>query len=392
MVLNERLPELVESLVRQNPEMKKYDAILVDEGQDFRLSWWNSLRAALREGGEMLLVADYTQDLYGTATAWTDEAMKGAGFRGPWVVLERNHRLPRAMIPHVQRFAEEFLPRGTSLPPEVEQGELDLSSLKLRWVQLGEESPANAMERAVLEMPLGAGPGGLAWMDIVFLTFSNGLGRQVVELLEGRGFEVMHTFDEGTPGERARRKAAFFKGRECLKATTVHSFKGWEGHALVIHIPKGVHEDQQQLAAVYVALTRLKQSPNGAFLTVVCEEPTFASYGRTWSGFEQWPKEEVETVPAELLSFEAPWRPLVAELRAMPGVRVSNDPDGRAVGIVRKGKCALFLVDTTQHDEGRLAERLEAQGREAFEIDLDPRSLTRMAQKIVEDLDMLSDQ
>ena len=64
-----------------------FDAVLVDEGQDWRPEWWNTLRLALREGGEMLLVADMTQDVYGTADRWTEQAMTGAGFSGPWFRL-----------------------------------------------------------------------------------------------------------------------------------------------------------------------------------------------------------------------------------------------------------------------------------------------------------------
>jgi superfamily I DNA and RNA helicase len=65
--------------------VKRYDAILVDEAQDFRLEWWRALRLACVPAGEMLLVADATQDVYGTAGAWTENAMAGAGFR-VWVL------------------------------------------------------------------------------------------------------------------------------------------------------------------------------------------------------------------------------------------------------------------------------------------------------------------
>jgi superfamily I DNA/RNA helicase len=48
---------------------ERYDAVLVDEGQDFTLEWWQLLRDHVRKDatGEMLLVADPTQDIYGTA-------------------------------------------------------------------------------------------------------------------------------------------------------------------------------------------------------------------------------------------------------------------------------------------------------------------------------------
>ena len=68
--------------------MPKYDAILVDEGQDFRPSWWQTLRLALKDGGEMVLVADKTQNIYATAAAWTEDTMANAGFKGPWAELK----------------------------------------------------------------------------------------------------------------------------------------------------------------------------------------------------------------------------------------------------------------------------------------------------------------
>ena len=58
---------------------RTYDAILVDEGQDFRLEWWNLLREHLTPGGEMLLVADDTQRIF-NVPRWTDAEMLGAGF------------------------------------------------------------------------------------------------------------------------------------------------------------------------------------------------------------------------------------------------------------------------------------------------------------------------
>jgi len=100
------------------------NAILVDEGQDFHLTWWNLLRRVCREGGEMLLAADATQDLYRRSCHWTDESMRGAGFEGPWFQLDGCYRFPRELVPYLSRFAEEFPPGGdTNLPTEV-QGNL----------------------------------------------------------------------------------------------------------------------------------------------------------------------------------------------------------------------------------------------------------------------------
>lgn len=52
-----------------------------------------------------------------------------------------------------------------------------------------------------------------------------------------------------------------------MKAATVHSFKGWEWRAMVVHVGRATTPAER--ATVYVALSRLKRSPAGSFLTVV---------------------------------------------------------------------------------------------------------------------------
>jgi len=115
-VLDEKLPKLVQRLYKNTDSndllpklLPEYDAILVDEGQDFRPAWWRTLRYALVAGGEMVLVADKTQDIYSTASAWTEDVMTNAGFRGRWAELKTSYRLPSSVIPIVCDFAKNFL-------------------------------------------------------------------------------------------------------------------------------------------------------------------------------------------------------------------------------------------------------------------------------------------
>ena len=46
---------LTKRLIEDNKHLVKYDAILVDEGQDFHLEWWNVLKSTVKNEGEMLL-------------------------------------------------------------------------------------------------------------------------------------------------------------------------------------------------------------------------------------------------------------------------------------------------------------------------------------------------
>ena len=115
--LKKGVPELLNDVFRKMrgltgklPPHLTYDAVIVDEGQDFTEEWWQTIRQVLKPDGEALLAADVTQDLYGTANFWTDEPMPGAGFSGDWYKLKKVYRLPGKIHEFANAFAETFLP------------------------------------------------------------------------------------------------------------------------------------------------------------------------------------------------------------------------------------------------------------------------------------------
>ena len=259
----------------------RYDAILVDEGQDFRPDWWQTLRKALNPVGEMLLVADKTQNVYGTAGAWTEEAMVGAGFRGEWAELDSSYRLPPSIIPIVRKFADEYLVGEETDTPPMEQSELDLYPTKLRWVQVARADAIDACVEEVHRQTKNLRV-DTAIPDITFLS-GPALGRKLVEEYCRRNVRVLHTFDPR--GKKARRqKLGFFQGDARVKATTLHSFKGWEARHLVVYVES--IERAQDSALLYTALTRLKRHVNGSVLTVVCSCPNLYDFGRQWPDFQ----------------------------------------------------------------------------------------------------------
>jgi hypothetical protein len=287
-VLNEKLAAFISELYDQgDAALPCYDAILVDEGQDYRLSWWNALRKSCRANGEMLLVADPTQDLYGTARAWTEQAMTGAGFPGGrWTMLNACYRLPPSLVPLARDFAQRFLPDDDlRCLPEPAQLEMPLARTYLRWIQVEDARAVDACVAEVLGLPSILEGQTLPWADIVFLAGTKAVGREVVTQLEGHGVRVIHTFIDDEKEER-RRKLAFFKGDARLKATTIHSFKGWEGRALVIHLGRLASEADR--AAAYAAITRLKYHEEASILSVVCSWDEGEDYGRTWPMFWRW--------------------------------------------------------------------------------------------------------
>lgn len=298
-ILEKRLPQLVSRVIDQ-PEVlvTRYDAILVDEGQDFNLEWWNLLRKVLHHGGEMVLVADESQDIYGRARAWTDEAMNGAGFVGDWARLHGSYRLPERIMPLMGRYATEFLSDfETNLPyyqpahPTAHrQSSFEVEPVKLRWIQTTPSQAVEASTWALLDAPRFADPWRISMSDFVLLTASRDDGRKCVEALRDKHIQTIHIFDQNWRKQRAK-KLAFFQGDPRLKVCTIHSYKGWETRALVVHISK--LRSMEDRALVYVALTRLKRHREGSVLTVVCAAPELEEYGKTWPIFEHFHAERM---------------------------------------------------------------------------------------------------
>lgn len=286
--LNEQLPALVSSILESSEDQSLlYDAILVDEGQDFRLSWWNSLRKGITHSGELLLVSDKTQDLYDTAEAWTDEAMLGAGFSGSWVELQETYRLPSDYFSKISEFLNRFIDPDGRIDPLPIQSELSTQRTHFRWIQVEPEYEVSSCVEAILNMPLSAKESErLVYPDVVLMANDNATGYSIVKNLGMKGIKVKHTFGDGSPNSTnsvsRKQKMAFYQGSEQVKATTIHSFKGWESTCIVVHVSHAkTHAD---IAAIYAALTRLKRSEMGydSYITVVCSAPELASYGASW--------------------------------------------------------------------------------------------------------------
>ena len=264
----------------------RWDALILDEGQDFLPLWWDALRAALpRNGsGEALIAADRQQNVY-DVPAWTEAAMSGAGFRGRWAELDHSFRLSPALSRLATQFVETFLPESEEHRPSSPAGELEFKTV-LRWQQITDmESPSVACVTALLDILAQTKDDPVAVADLVCVVDSEEVGNEVVKALREKRFHVSDTFgtsnDEQERREESRRKKqAFYKGDGRIKVTTIHSYKGWESKALVVCITNA--STPKSLSLAYTAITRLKRDDRGCYLTVVCSAPELRSYGLSW--------------------------------------------------------------------------------------------------------------
>jgi hypothetical protein len=292
-VYDREISNLVAGVIDQGgPAIRCFDAILVDEGQDLRPEWWACLRKVLKDGGEMLLVADASQDIYGRNDLWTEKAMEGCGFAGDWVRLTGSHRIPAPLAPLVGDFARRYVDSTKADPPSEQTDFLDAleGTCTLRWREVSAGCVAEAGFAEALRVAGFENPEPVPFPDVTIVVSSRRMGRRIVSLLEAKKIRSIHTFDTQSdkPDSRVerRKKLAFYKGDARVKVTTIHSFKGLETRALVICHS---HEDRGKAWAelLYTAMTRLKRSDRGSHLTVVTDDLTLADHGRLWPDFAE---------------------------------------------------------------------------------------------------------
>ena len=264
---------------------ERYDAVLVDEGQDFTLDWWQLLREHVRNdpSGEMLLVADPTQDIYGQR-AWTDEQrMSGAGFAGTWTELKGSYRMPNDLLPVANDFAGLYLGGDSVRGEHVDDPSIAAGPTPTvrRWHNLRTgQSLGRAIGEEVVRL-LDQHP-ALSPRDVVFLCEWHDDGLEAVEVIEAARHEVHHIFSKNDHA-RSRLKRRFWPDSPGVKGCTPQSFKGWETPALVMAVANG--RESRRLA--YVSMTRLSRQTAGGrgFLSVVNSDPGLADFRPI---FERW--------------------------------------------------------------------------------------------------------
>jgi hypothetical protein len=247
-----------DSLTEEDRASWTYDAILIDEGQDFHLEWYRLLAHVLSPRNELFLVCDKKQNIYERELTWVEGSMRGQGtqFRGKWRELTTIYRLPEEIADVTERFAREFGLDQELKVRAVRQPQLFDRPLlpELRWTNI--EDPGWIEEIRVclrqcfreLQSP----------SDIVVLLPDHVHGLQMVEALNEDRIATNHVFARTVDGSRAR-KRGFYQGDGRLKVCTFHSFKGWEAMNVILYIPASFSDEGSVDALVYTALTRARQ-------------------------------------------------------------------------------------------------------------------------------------
>ena len=261
---------------------RRFDAVLVDEGQDFTVEWWNLLRDhVVRPDGEMLLAADSTVDLYGKST-WDDpDSLAAAGFTDPWIRMTTSYRMAPELIRSTNEFARSFIAEDAVVPEVADdQGVVvgHVSAAIRSWRNVERVADLGvAVGREVVRL-LRENP-ELAPRDVVYLCEYHHDGLAAAQEIEAAGHSVHHVYSRD-PDERHRSKGRFWPDADAVKGCTVHSFKGWDSPAVVV----GIAMEERSRRLAYASMTRVSSTAGAdtSYLSVVNADPRMADFQPTF--------------------------------------------------------------------------------------------------------------
>jgi hypothetical protein len=302
---------------------QQYDAVLIDEGQDYQRAWWDLLRSrVVAPDGEILVVADPTQDVYGRFEWTADDTIAGAGFSGDWTDLAGSFRLPDDIAPWINDFAAEHLEgevlRAMPAPDELGLTTGGASSTSVRrWTNVERVSDLGRAVGLEVVRVLRENP-TLRPGDVAFLCDYHHDGVAAVRVIQEAGIPVHHIFSRDPDAPRRRRKHRFWPGAAAVKGCTVHSFKGWEAPAIVL----GIGADERAKRIAYLAMTRLHAPADGrpAVISVLNADKRLAHSGTAFQAGSAAPATELRPAPPTpvAVSAPAPDQPLVSPTPLAP--------------------------------------------------------------------------
>ena len=259
----------------------RYDAILIDEGQDFTAEWWEPLRnRVLASGGETLVAVDATQDVY-DRVSWLDETDEDGAtaftLPGECVRLDESLRMPNDLLTLSAEFAGSMLEGDVVVSTPIVAD--DAGSVRT-WIDVDrvqELGPAVGREvvRMLAEYPT-LSPG-----DISFICDYHHDGVAAVRVIEAAGIPVHHIFSRDPDAPRRRRKHRFWPDVAAVKGCTAHSFKGWQSPAVVLGI--GVDDRARRLAYVAMTRTALPDDGSPAFVSVLNTDLELRKFGESFT-------------------------------------------------------------------------------------------------------------
>lgn len=251
-------------------ESSKYDAIIIDEGQDFERKWFDVLKKCfLKENGEFLIVADEKQNIYNKKL--DTERKIETNIRGQWNRLKTSHRMDSLFMRLAQTFQQSYFNNKYELDETNQQEisfEMEQQSFLYYRTRLNAEPIVNHILQFIKDKGIHENDCCILSNKIEFLREMEFIFRKQKYMKTETVFETkeefekiqkIHNYKKEKELDKLRRtkKFAFYNNSGKIKLSTIHSFKGWENDHIFLILDSDNNLNDELL---YTAITRCKKT------------------------------------------------------------------------------------------------------------------------------------
>lgn len=254
-------------------EDKKYDAILIDELQDFKVQWMKNLESNFlkKDTGELFILADEKQNIY--SREMPDNKLPYTGIKGSWNILNKSMRL-EGNIAYLAKSYQKYFWKDNYDNFEISIQENMLAEPQnIKYLYVSNKDPlfynkvcnyvisfiqshnVNNNDVAIISNQIET----VRELEYIFRK-NNGLNvdkifesKEEFEQLKKAYFYSKDALNEELYNIRRNKKYNFYMNSGKMKLSTVHSFKGWEIHTLFMIIDDCENAINE---VVYASLTR----------------------------------------------------------------------------------------------------------------------------------------
>ncbi|MFC4075828.1 DEAD/DEAH box helicase [Salinithrix halophila] len=261
-----KIPAFLENPDQFSKKPTRYDAILIDEGQDFEPEWYTLASRMLNpETGSLLIVEDRAQSIYRRRRSYRQDT--GLDFRGRSRILSVNYRNTAPII----RFAWDFYRAHVSVEEKGKSSEGDVEIIVPQsTARTGPDPVVRRFRSSSEEMAFVA-------ESIHRLRRQDGVSlSEIMILYRVRQFQGEKPVDAILEGlrkqgisyrwisENRQTKRDYDPGEPSVKVSTIQSGKGLDAEAVFLvdahRMPLPGEEDPEREAALfYIALTRARR-------------------------------------------------------------------------------------------------------------------------------------
>lgn len=244
----------------------KYDAIFIDEVQDYPVVWQRFLKENQLKDiqGEFYITGDPKQNIY--SNEYDEERKTKTIVPGRAVELKETRRLMNGAVDLVNRFSNKFFHSGDKIEPKLAH-QMTISEANEEFIFGYEKAETlDSAKNRIQEINQEFDQLKIHPNDIVFLGLNKSDLQELIPLFGNEkltrtipsSIEKNGMSDQDVSKFEKALKIAFNRNTGRKKLTTVNSYKGWEAKYVVFLISNrdASEENESLLELVYTGITR----------------------------------------------------------------------------------------------------------------------------------------